>query len=83
LFNEVDSTYGSQKSQEDLTKYSDSHLERAHEGVVHAHHCSSIVELPAVVRRREYCHQLPPGEKFVTIFYHLQCADRDVRGEGT
>jgi hypothetical protein len=32
------------------------HLKRAHEGIVHTHHCPSVIELPAVVRSTEDRH---------------------------
>jgi len=49
-------------------------LERAQETFVHAHHGSSIIKLPAIVRRAEERHQLSLGEEFVAIFHYLMGA---------
>ncbi len=47
-------------------------LEGAHQGLVDAHHSSSVVELSAVIRRREQRDQLAFGEELVTVLHHLQ-----------
>mmetsp|Transcript_14345 Transcript_14345/g.54079 ORF Transcript_14345/g.54079 Transcript_14345/m.54079 type:complete len:226 (+) Transcript_14345:306-983(+) len=46
-------------------------LERAHESLVHTHHCARVVELSAVVRRREDGHQAPAREELVAILDDL------------
>ena len=51
------------------------YLERAHEGLVHAHHAPGVVKLPAVVGSREQGHQLALGKELVAVLHHL-------RGEG-
>ena len=48
-----------------------SYLEGAHESLVDAHHPPGVVELPAVVRRREQCHQLPLCVELITILHNL------------
>lgn len=48
-----------------------SHLERAHECLVYAHHGSGVVELAAVVWGREQRHQLPLCEELVSVLHHL------------
>ena len=48
------------------------HLEAAHERLIYAHHCPCIVELPAVVGRRENGNQLPLGKELIAIFHYLQ-----------
>lgn len=47
------------------------HLEGAHEGLIHAHHGARVVELPAVVGRREEGHELALGEELVAVLHHL------------
>ena len=47
------------------------HLEGAHQCLVHTHHGSSIVKLPTVVGSREEGHQLTLGKELVAILYHL------------
>jgi hypothetical protein len=49
-------------------------LEGAHQRVVHAHHGAGVVELAAVVGRREDGHQLALGEELVPVLHHLQCS---------
>jgi hypothetical protein len=46
-------------------------LETAHQGIIHAHHCSSIVKLTTVVGRREQSYQLPPCKEFIPILDNL------------
>ena len=55
-----------------LSVWHGAHLEGAHESLVNAHHGAGIVELPAVVGRREDGHQLPLGKELVAILNHLQ-----------
>mmetsp|Transcript_41627 Transcript_41627/g.61077 ORF Transcript_41627/g.61077 Transcript_41627/m.61077 type:complete len:264 (+) Transcript_41627:174-965(+) len=47
------------------------YLERAHEALVHAHHGTGVIELPAVVGGREESHQASLGEKLVAVFDDL------------
>ena len=47
------------------------HLERAHQSLVNTHHCTSVVELAAIVRRRKESNQLALGEELVTVLHHL------------
>ena len=47
------------------------YLERAHERVVHSHHCAGVVELAAVVRRREDRDEFPASEELVAILDDL------------
>lgn len=53
-------------------------LERAQQRLVNAHHSTCIVELAAVVGRREESDKLALGEEFVTIFDDLMCATDEV-----
>lgn len=48
------------------------YLEGTHEGLVHAHHGSSIVKLSTVVGCREYCYKLPLGKELIAILNNLQ-----------
>lgn len=52
-----------------------SHLEGAHERLVHAHHGTGVVKLSAVVGSREQSDELPLCEKLITIFHHLKTDD--------
>jgi hypothetical protein len=47
-------------------------VERAHERGVDTHHGAGVVELPAVVGRREERYQLSPGEELIAVLHHLQ-----------
>lgn len=53
------------------TATSHTNLERAHEGCIDAHHCSSIVEFTAIVWRWKQCEELTLGEEFVAVFDDL------------
>lgn len=46
-------------------------LERAEQAGVDVHQRAGVVELAAVVGRREYGHQLPIGEELVPILHNL------------
>lgn len=46
-------------------------LERAHEGVINTHHCSSIVKFTAIVGSTKYRHQLSAREKLIAILNNL------------
>ena len=46
-------------------------LERAHEGLVDRHHGTRVIELAAIVGRREERDQLPFREELVTVLNHL------------
>jgi len=46
-------------------------LERAHEGLIDAHHGTSIVEFSAIVWCREESDELPLGKEFITILHNL------------
>jgi hypothetical protein len=46
-------------------------LERAHQSFIHAHHCSSIIELVTIVRGRENSDELSLGKEFVSVFNDL------------
>jgi len=46
-------------------------LEGAHEGFVHAHHCTRIVKFTAIVGRREHCDELPSGKELIAVFNDL------------
>ena len=48
------------------------HLEGAHEGLVHRHHAARVIELAAVVGGGEESHELPLGEELITVLHHLQ-----------
>lgn len=48
------------------------HLEGAHERLVHTHHGTGVVKLPTIVRSREEGDELPLREKLITIFHHLR-----------
>lgn len=54
------------------------HLERAQQCVVDAHHRTRIVKLSAVIRGREQGDQLPFCEEFVTVFHDLVGAANQV-----
>lgn len=54
------------------------HLEGAHERLVHTHHGTGIVKLPTIVRSREEGDELPLCEKLITIFHHLRTEIRVV-----
>ena len=47
------------------------YLKGAHEGLVHRHHSARVVELAAVVGRREERDELPFGEELVAVLNHL------------
>ena len=47
------------------------YLERAHEGLVNAHHGPSVVKLAAVVGGAEESHKLALGEELVTVLDNL------------
>ena len=55
------------------------YLEGAHEGLVHTHHGTRVIELAAIVRRRKESHQLPPSEELVPVLHDLQDAVRGAR----
>lgn len=59
-----------------------SHLEGAHQGLIHAHHAAGVVELAAVVGSREQSYQLSLGEELVTVFHHLGAWDTALRVRG-
>lgn len=63
------------KDREEHHLYGDTHLEGAHERLVHAHHGAGVVKLSAVVRSREQGDELPLREKLVAIFHHLETAE--------
>lgn len=46
-------------------------LEGAHERLVDGHERARVVELAAVVGRREQCHQLALREELVAVLHHL------------
>ncbi len=48
------------------------HLKRAHEWLIHTHHSTGVVKLPAVVWRWEQSDQLPLCKELITIFNHLR-----------
>ncbi len=50
------------------------HLERAHQGLVDAHHRARVIELAAVVRCGKQRDQLPLGEELVAVFDHLRAS---------
>eukprot|EP01043_Picozoa_sp_COSAG02_P080896 COSAG02_NODE_19463_length_880_cov_1.531370_2_plen_75_part_00 len=52
------------------------YLEGAHEILIHCHNPSSIVKFATVVRSGEYRHELPFGEKLVTVLNDLQAGNR-------
>lgn len=52
------------------------YLKRAHEGLVHAHHGTSIVKLPTIVRRWEQSDELPLSEKFIAVLNDLQAGQQ-------
>mmetsp|Transcript_62983 Transcript_62983/g.148318 ORF Transcript_62983/g.148318 Transcript_62983/m.148318 type:complete len:388 (-) Transcript_62983:529-1692(-) len=54
------------------------HLERAHKGFVDRHHGTGVVELAAVVGRREHRHQLPAREELVPVLHDLVRAHDEV-----
>ena len=45
--------------------------EGAHQALVDRHDRAGVVELAAVVGRREDGHQLPVGEELVAVLHHL------------
>lgn len=47
------------------------HLEGTHEGLVHAHHCPSIVKLSTIVGRWEESDKLSLGKELITVLHHL------------
>lgn len=47
------------------------HLERAKQRLVDAHHCTSIVEFTTIVGGAEQRDQLPLREELVSIFHNL------------
>lgn len=55
-----------------LGKYIRVYLERAHKRLIHRHHTACVVELAAVVRRREQRNQLPLRKELVAVLNHLQ-----------
>lgn len=48
------------------------YLERAHEGLIHTHHGTSVVKLPTIVRRWEQSDELPLRKKFIAILNNLR-----------
>jgi hypothetical protein len=54
------------------------HLERAQQCLVHAHHRAGIVKLPAIVGRREQRDELPFCEKLVAVLDDLVRATNEV-----
>lgn len=48
-----------------------SNLKGTHQRFVDAHHGARVVELPAVVRRREECDQLTFRKELITVLDHL------------
>lgn len=58
-------------------------LEGAHQRLVHRHHGTRVVELSAVVGRREERDQLPLGEELVPVFHDLRQRFRDCWGRLT
>lgn len=56
---------------ESLGMHEAAHLKRAHEGLVHTHHGSSVVKLPAIVRCRKQRHQLSLCKKFIAVLNNL------------
>jgi hypothetical protein len=46
-------------------------LEGTRQGIIHAHHCTSIVKLATVIRCGKYGYQLPLCKKLVSIFHNL------------
>merc|ERR1719474_8195 len=55
------------------------YLERTHECFVDRHHAPGIVELPAVVGRREEGDQLPLGKELVAVLDHLMGSAYEVQ----
>ena len=55
------------------------HLERAHQGLVHAHHRTRVVELPAVVGSAENGDQLALCKELITVLDDLVCAAYEVK----
>jgi len=47
-------------------------LEGAEQAGVDVHECAGVVELAAVVGRREYGDELPVGEELVAVLHDLQ-----------
>ena len=52
-------------------EYTLTNLERTQQALIHAHHCSGIVKLAAVVGCTEKCDQLPLREELVAVFDDL------------
>jgi len=46
-------------------------LERTHQRLIDTHHGAGVVELSAVVRRREQSHQLTLGKELIAVLNHL------------
>ena len=53
-------------------------LERAQKRFVHAHHRTSVVELSAVIWRREESDELTLGEELVPVFDDLMRAAYEI-----
>jgi len=53
-------------------------LETAHQGLVHRHHASGIVEFAAVIGSGEKRDELSLGEEFVSILYDLMRSGDEV-----
>jgi len=46
-------------------------LKRAHQVIIHTHHCTSIVKFTTVVWSWKYRNKLPVSEEFIPILYNL------------
>ena len=55
------------------------YLERAHQGVVDAHHRASVVKLPAIIGSAENRHELATSEELIAIFHHLMSPANQVQ----
>lgn len=56
---------------EELLFASQTHLKRAEQALINAHHGTGIIELAAVIGRTEQRDQLPLGEELVSVFDDL------------
>ena len=54
-------------------------LEGAHEGIINTHHCTSIVELSAVVGCRKESDKLSFCIELVSVLYNLMCTTDQVK----
>ena len=53
-------------------------LERAHQSIIHSHHCTCIVKLSTIVGSGKYSYQFTIGKEFISVFDDLMGSHNEV-----